>query len=610
MRKTIVHFCLPRRLQAVVILLPLIWRGISCLAQPSGGPYGPVQQSYAIPADAAHVYFVAPDGKADATGAQMDAPTTLESAIERVTTGDAIVMRGGTYRTGNLTLNQGITMQPYADERPVLKGTQVATHWQALRDIVWRTSWPALFPMKPADWWQREREGMRTPLHRFNNDMVFADGRRLISAGWEGELTTNNFYIDYEHGQVFLGFNPAGHLIEITAFDGGLVRTTGDVHGKKSDGRGLVMRGLTLTQYARRAIEVEGREPEGVADESTYGKDVAGSVFENVTISQCSRAAGYFHGDRTVFRNCRISDTSTEGLFLIASSDCLLERNIFARNNVQRITGYFPAAVKIFNQTHRVVCRDNVVMDQPDSNGIWYDVGNQDGIFVNNIVEGCVDGFMFEISKRVICAGNVFVNCDKGVRILNSTNAQVYHNTFVNAVASFERTERSAVNDHFGWHPSTGPAVEERDGHSFVGNLLTGDENFHKALLRFEQTKALCGKLTKPQAARLDDNVYVRRGSSSGQALMVWSPVEGENCVTELNNLEELRRVRPEYEAHGIYVTDWYGSVFKGPELGNYALNGSLRHAVAEQMPAEIQKALGWAAEGSYAPGAYQTPGQ
>jgi hypothetical protein len=210
----------------------------------------------------------------------------------------------------------------------------------------------------------------------------------------------------------------------------------------------------------------------------------------------------------------------------------------------------------------------------------------------------------------VICAGNVFVDCDKGVRILNSTNAQVYHNTFVNTVASFERTERSAVNDHFGWHPATGPAVEERDGHSFVGNLLTGDENFHQALLRFEQTKPLCGKLTKPQVARLDDNVYVRRGSSIGQPLVVWSPVEGENCVTELSNLEELRRINPDYEAHGLYFSNWYGSVFKGPQLGNYAPNGGLRRAVAEQMPPEIQQALGWAAERAYAPGAYQTPGQ
>ena len=50
-------------------------------------------------------------------------------------------MRGGTYRTGGLRLNQGITLQPYADERPVLKGTRVATEWEALRNNVWRTSW-------------------------------------------------------------------------------------------------------------------------------------------------------------------------------------------------------------------------------------------------------------------------------------------------------------------------------------------------------------------------------------------------------------------------------------------------------------------------------------
>jgi len=102
-----------------------------------------------------------------------------------------------------------------------------------------------------------------------------------------------------------------------------------------------------------------------------------------------------------------------------------------------------------------------------------------------------------------------------------------------------------------------------------VGNLLTGDENFHKALLRFEPNKGAVRQADEAAGGRrLDDNVYVRRGGSSGQGLMVWSPVEGEDCVTELNNLEELRRLHPEYEAHGIYVTDWYGSVFQGPELG------------------------------------------
>ena len=240
----------------------------------------------------------------------------------------------------------------------------------------------------------------------------------------------------------------------------------------------------------------------------------------------------------------------------------LLERNIFRRNNVEKLTGYYPAAVKIFNQSRRVTCRDNLVIDNPDSNGIWYDVGNVDGVFVDNWVENAIDGFFFEISKGAICAGNVFVGCDKGVRVLNSPNVRVYHNTFVDTVASFERNERSAVGDHFAWHPQTGPDVAEREGHVFVGNLLVASESFRKPLLRFEQPKALCAQLTRPQAREVDGNVYVRAGS--GGPLLVWSPVEGESCQLELASLEELRKLQPGFEARGR-VFDYGGGALQEP---------------------------------------------
>jgi len=571
-------------------------------AHPSGGPYGPVQQTYTAPRDAAHVYYVSPDGQAGSPATVAD-PATLESVFPKIVTGDVIVLRGGTYRTGNLIVNQGVTLQPYADERPVIKGTQIAANWEPLSNNVWRTSWTNLFPAKPQSWWRREREGMKTPLHRFNNDMVFVDGRALQSAGWEGELNADNYSIDYEDGYVFLGFNPAGHVIEITCHDSAIVRTIGKVHGKKSDGKGLVIRGITFTQFAYRALEVEGHEPDALADPATFGKDVVGSTFENVTISYCSRVAGYFRGDKTVFRNCLISDTSTEGIYIIASSDCLLERNIFARNNIEHITGYFPSAVKIFNQTRRVVCRDNVVMDQPESNGIWYDVGNHDGVFVDNWVEGCVDGFFYEISWDAVCAGNVFINCDAGVRALNSANVHVYQNTFVNSVASFERTERSAIGDHFGWHPTTGPDVDQRNGHIFVGNLLTAGEGFRKPLLRVQQTSVLCGKLTNSPMSHLNDNVYVRSGNLDQQSLLAWGPVDGTNCMVELKNLDDLRQLHPEFETHGLYLSNYSGSVFKSPELKNYQLNASFNHPGVEPLPAEVQKLLGDPA--SRGPGAY-----
>jgi parallel beta-helix repeat protein len=576
-------------------------------AQPSGGPYGPLQQTYVVPPQAPHVYYVAPDGTPDSPGASLADPTTIESAVARVVTGDAIVLRGGTYRTGNLVLNQGVTLQPYVGEHPVLKGTRVATAWEPLRDRVWRTPWKSLFPMRPADWWQRNREGMRTPLHRFNNDMVFVDGEMLQSAGWEGGLDEHSYAIDYEGGYVYIGVDPAKRLVEITAFDSALVRTTGSVHGKVSDRKGPTIRGLTFTQYAYRAIEIEGREPDGPADPATFGKEVVGTTLENVTISFCSRVAGYFHGDNLTIRHCLISDTSTEGIYIIGSADCLLEGNIFRRNNVERFTGYYPAAVKIFNQSYRVTCRNNLVVDQPYSNGIWYDVGNVDGVFVDNWIEGALDGFFFEISKGAIVAGNVFVRCDKGIRVLNSANVQAYHNTFVDAPASFERTERSAVGDHFGWHPATGPDVDKREGHAFVGNLLVASQGFAKPLARFEQTPALCGRLTRPAMTRLDGNVYVRRGAATTAPLLVWSPVAGERCQTELGSLDALRALHPAYEPNGRLVTGVLGPVFKSPELVNYEPVGDVATPPpAGSLPAAVRTLLGWPeSPAGHAAGAY-----
>jgi len=575
-------------------------------AQPTGGPYGPVPQIYEVPRTAPHVYYVAPDGSPEAAGTSLEAPSTLESVVPRAVTGDAIILRGGTYRTGGLVFNQGITMQPYRDEVPVLKGTRVATRWEPLRNGVWRTPWTTLFPQRPADWWQRNREGMRTPLHRFNNDMVFADGEFLQSAGWEGELDAHSYSIDYEGGYVYIAVDPKDRLIEITAFDSALLRTSKPVHGRPSDRKGPTIRGITFTQYAYRALEVEGTEPDAPADPATIGKEVVGTTLEHVTITYCSRVAAYLRGDGLVIRHSLVSDTSTEGIYIISSADVLLERNIFRRNNIERITGYYPSAVKIFNQSYRVTCRDNLVIEHPYSNGIWYDVGNVDGVFVNNWVENALDGFFFEISKGAVAAGNVFVNCDKGIRALNASNLHAYHNTFVDSVASFERTPRSAVGDHFGWHPATGPAVDARHGHMFVGNLLVANEGYHRPLLNVEQSPPLCGKLTDSQLARIDGNVYVRRGAAASRPLITWSPVPGAACTVQLASPADLTALDPAFEAHGRAVNGYSGALFVSPELRNLELAGPLPSTGADdRVPETVRKAAGWRMNAAREPGAY-----
>jgi hypothetical protein len=186
--------------------------------------------------------------------------------------------------------------------------------------------------------------------------------------------------------------------------------------------------------------------------------------------------------------------------------------------------------------------------------------------------------------------------------VLNSSGVRVYNNTFVDSVASFERNERSAAADHFGWHPQTGPDVDEREGHVFASNLLAASESFGKPLLRFEQAKGLCGKLTRPQAKEVDGNVYARAAGEG--PLAVWSPVAGESCQVEAASLDELKRLAPGVESRGRWLGLPAGALFRSPELRRLDLARDLPGLAPAELPAEVRKLLGWR-EGARAPGAY-----
>lgn len=594
---------------AGLVFFPLLLAP-AAYAQSSGGPYGPIERSYEVP-KAPHVYYVAPDGRPDAAGTALEAPTTLESAIDRVVTGDAIILRGGVYRTGNLVLNQGITLQPYADEKPVLKGTEVVTDWEAVGGNVWRASWSRLFPSKPLPWWRREREEARTPLHRFNNDMVFIDGEFLQSAGSIQEVNPQTVYIDYERRAVYIGVDPQGHTVEITAHDLALLRTGAPVHGKVTDKKGPVIRGITFTQYAWTAIAVEGKrhftdldepvdEPVGPSDPATYGKEVIGTRLEDVTISFCSRTAGYFRGDGLVIRNSLISDTGTEGLYIIGSSNVLLERNIVVRNDIEHITGYYVSAIKIINQTHHVVVRDNLVMDSPTSNGVWYDVGNRDGVFINNYVEGVAVGFMFEISRGVTVAGNVFAHNRVGSWILNAADAHIYNNTYIDNSARFTRTDRIPQGDIFDWHSATGPGVKEREGHVFVNNLMVASKASLGPMVEVGQSPAVCQQLTRPELSTIDGNVYVRPSTAYAAVaapLVSWVDTNAANCSARFASLAAFRERVPGIEVHGRQLEGSPRSVFTAPDISRYQLRRALPASGSVALPPSVREQLGWSKE-------------
>ena len=592
------------------------------MAQPSGGPYGPQHKTYELPKVSGTIYYIAPDGNAVSAGTDISKPTTLEAAVKKGITGDAIILRGGLYRTGTLLFNQGLTFQPYKDEQPLMKGTFVAETWEKVGDKLWKTHWERLFPADPEDWWQRAREEKFTPLHRFNDDMVFVDGRFLQSAGKTDELDDNTFFVDYKNKEVYIAIDPADKLIEITAFSMAFHRVYKEVNGKKSDGIGPVIQGIDFMQYADTTILVECVDPVGVKSEAEIGKEVQGTLIEDCDISFCSRQAMFLMGDKTTIRNCHVSNTSREGIYVVGSADVLLENTIIEKNNIENITGCYPAGVKIFNQCRRCTVRNNLITNMPNSNGVWYDVGEVDGRFINNWVENVgnpdvpaatksvwpsQNGFFFEISKGAIVAGNVFVNCDHGILVLNSKDAEIYQNTFVNSMVCIARDTRSAQGDHFGWHPATGPDVGDRFGHVFVNNLLTADKDFKNPLILVWQPPVLCEKLNESPLKQFDHNVFVKAAENKYKTLAYWSPFKNESCQAEVNSLNELKKVSDDME-HSLYFDNKHLPMFVSPDLKNYQLSQAFPgKVVASEIPDHVKKLMGIPKETKGFVGAYGT---
>lgn len=165
-------------------------------------------------------------------------------------------------------------------------------------------------------------------------------------------------------------------------------------------------------------------------------------------------------------------------------------------------------------------------------------------------------------------------------------------------MAWFERSERSAVGDHFGWHPSAGPDVHERLGHVFANNLLVADETFRGPLLHAGQTEKVRARLKESQLAGLDGNVYVRRarGRAVAEPLVAWAPASNERGAVEFAGWRELHAALPQFEAHGREFPDYNGPLFRSAELGHFEVARAFPGAgVAVPLPPDVRATLGWA---------------
>lgn len=427
------------------------------------GPFGRLNRSYSPPDGA---IYVAVDGDPASGGGSLATPTTIESAIANAQTGDTIVMRGGTYRTGDLHFDTQITIQPYRDERPVLRGSAVATNW--IREgAYWFTPWQTLFDYGVPTWHRPDRHG---PAFKWDGDLVVVDDTMFRPVGKLEHLQPETYFVDHAQGRIYLHDDPTGRTVEITRYERGLVRD----HDTDADPIGPTIRGLTIKHYARNAIQIRGDAPYRLVNPRHAPDAPTHTVIEDCTFAYFPVGGFYVVSPNARIAHNEMAFFGSEVLFIPMSHDAVLEHNIVARSNYFH-RGGFPAGFKIFNQGYNVVVRKNYFTEM-DCNAVWYDVGLYDNAIVDNFFLRCRDAFKIEIAQRSYIANNIMMSCRSW--IVNAADTLIYNNTFIDShllIMRNNRGNRGSFNREFSFdHASTGPGARGYHGHIIANNVFTG----------------------------------------------------------------------------------------------------------------------------------------
>ena len=496
--------------------------------------------NYAIPAGA---YFVSNAGSDYNSGTQASPWLTVGHAISQAPSGSTIVLRGGTYREGGLSVSgKQLTLQSYPHEQAWLKGSAVITGWTQAGNCWMHTGWPTQFnyltdtrtldPNHPLAGWP---------------DMVFVNGASLTCAhapnatGGQGSVGSGTFYIDYTNKTIYIGNNPVGATVEVAQYQNGL-----SIHD------GCKVLGLGFQHYA-------------TSYQSQYAFNVFGAncVVENNTVAWCATGGMNLNTvTNLVLRGNTCAFNGEQGVGAWQCNRSTISSNYFAYNNIRNFsTGWDAAGIKITSSSGTAIT--NNLIDHNDCGGAWCDIQDNAIDLVNNIcLNNNGSGLYYEWQcTNGIIANNLIIGTlnGPGIGVVSGTNVQIWNNTLSNNNQCI-----CMAQDPNGSPDATGVVIRNN---VFSDDAASGISNMINARSTYSGTQV------GAMVVAWDFNAYYRANANSPANLFV---VNGNNAYP---TMAAFHNAYPSYEANGI-SQDGGSSCFTATGSGNSAAYYALRPGV------------------------------
>jgi parallel beta-helix repeat protein len=528
---------------------------------------------------------VAPSGVATAPGTARE-PMTLEQAVAVAPSGATIELGSGTYQTGNLVITHPITLRPASGANVILSGgtTIAATQFQAMGNT-WRTPWSnagvpttggatggtektasasmggiARTTPEVAAQVKNEQEVLEQAMGgaaalAANRHMAFIDGRAMQRVSSIGEVKAGTFFVDTAAKWLYIGENPGGHEVALSASAVGVLLTAGNTR----------VTGLTLENYSQIGLRIQGANTQ--VDHNTLEYN----GLDGLSVNAANNA---------LVENNTVKWNGQAGIVSNAANAVVVQDNNISNNNTGNYdVSQYAAGIKVTQMTN-FVFRGNWVADNK-SNAVWIDVSSTNSTIVGNqVLRSACYGIYIEQGNGIIIAGNVVSGNTDGIGVHFTQNAYVYNNSVIN---------NGLDVDLSAWEVQTNDLKNVK----FVNNLVW---NASTAVMVNLYRAAGCNSATYSE---VDFNGYYRPSGSGAKNVVNW-------CNDYFTTLSAFHS-KTGYEDHGFEIDGGSDPFFVAVYSENYHLHsGSKAIKAGQALPTNVASALGWKAGVTVSMGALQ----
>jgi hypothetical protein len=375
-------------------------------ALPARGSLPVGTASYPIPSGA---IFMSPNGN-NANAGTIAAPVrTLATALSKVPTGGAVVMRAGTYHDSAVA-SRTVTIQNYPHEAVWLDGSVIVTGWTASGTTWVKAGWTKEFSsMMGGDATLKARFVDSSFPMAADPDEVFVAGAQLKQVGSAQQVTAGTFYIDDAGDRIVIGTDPTGKQVRASDLPQAL-RLNGD---------NSIVRGIGIRAYAN------GYEVKGAVDVRGTGGQV-----ENVTINDVATIGLSLSGAKKLVSQVTVRRAGMLGIGGNLTDNSVIQNSIATDNDSE---GFKPEPVSggmKFTSARTITVRNNETNANGRGTGVWMDVSSLDITMVNNTAnDNRKYGLEAEISARGIFANNLtWNNKEAGIILFDAGGFQVFNN--------------------------------------------------------------------------------------------------------------------------------------------------------------------------------------